>query len=285
MDAKVYLFGQFLGLYNMLPRDALDFYIYARSQILAADGGAAAKYVEDAHEEVVVELHTAIDIAHRLGADFYCAEAQIATLISQERGGEGAISKSEIVRELSDAVLDVALAGSKKEARRKSSQKLAAAVHAVAAANKLRSQRRKSDVVVAYHGFVTVDKYLSKMLECYLIHRDRLEGLFQDLFRAFDDNGDGVLSFAEFEVLLKRISPSVSSSFIHAIFRKAVGVASTGGEGGGGNIDSKIFAASLHSYGIFSSFPDHKLADVIANVEAQERSKKKKKKKKTKGRA
>ena len=295
LDAKVHLFGQFLGLYNMLPRDALDFYLYARKQVMSADGGTAMKFVEDAHEELeVVELHTAIDIAHRFGGDFYGAESQIAALVDVSEDADdsnsGRIAKSSIFKELTDACLSSALAGSSKEsaARRKSSTKFQSAIQAIVAGNKLsmilgqskvgssgpqkRQSHRKSDVIVAYHGHIAVDDFLSKMLECYLIHRDRLEGLFRELFRAYDDNGDGVLSFAEFEVLLKQISPDVSDSFVHSIFRKAVGLSSSTIDGG--NIDTKVFAASLHVFGLFQSFPDHTLSDVIANVEAQERKKK-----------
>ena len=44
------------------------------------------------------------------------------------------------------------------------------------------------------------------------------------VFKVFDENGDGFISFKEFRKIIKKVDPIRSDWKIHAIFQKATGV-------------------------------------------------------------
>lgn len=51
-------------------------------------------------------------------------------------------------------------------------------------------------------------------------HKERIEGRLMKIFKKFDDNGDGVLTFEEFETLVNNIEPNLTQHKISNLFNE-----------------------------------------------------------------
>ena len=90
------------------------------------------------------------------------------------------------------------------------------------------------------------------------ILRIRIHHMSDELKRHFvagDDNGDGVLSFEEFDSLLHRIAPGFSDRRILRMFREAL----TGGEENAFAIERGTFAEVCRAHGLVKLVDTEKL--------------------------
>ena len=95
---------------------------------------------------------------------------------------------------------------------------------------------------------VVVNLYdtLEMIMEILAIRTHNMEDQLKRFFIEGDDNGDGVLSFEEFDALLKRVAPTFSDRRILRMFREAL----TAGDEDGFSIDKGDFANVCRNHGL-----------------------------------
>ena len=116
---------------------------------------------------------------------------------------------------------------------------------------------------------VVVDLYstLEMVMEILTLRTQHMEDQLKRFFIEGDDNGDGVLSFEEFDALLKRIAPTFSERRILRMFREAL----TSGEDDGFAIEKSVFADVCRRHGLVKLVDTEQL-DVI-HEDAQAKAK------------
>ncbi|CAM9398585.1 unnamed protein product, partial [Discosporangium mesarthrocarpum] len=81
------------------------------------------------------------------------------------------------------------------------------------------------------HGLrivVDMDRVLQLIMEVLLLRQSSIERKLVNLFAEGDDNGDGVLTFNEFNGIIQRAAPHFSERRVLRMFREAL---TTGQEG------------------------------------------------------
>ena len=113
---------------------------------------------------------------------------------------------------------------------------------------------------------VVVDMYslLELLMEILTLRESHMEDQLKRFFIEGDDNGDGVLSFDEFDTLLTRIAPQFSSRRILRMFREAL----TGGEEGGFAIEKSTFADVCRNHGMVKLIDTETLEKEMEEAEA-----------------
>merc|ERR1711918_325359 len=93
---------------------------------------------------------------------------------------------------------------------------------------------------------VNVDRTLELIVEVLAVRLARIRAEFRKLFREGDDNGDGVLSYAEFHALVKKTAPHFSDRRVIRMFREAL----TSGKDSSFDIAPGTFAAICKAHGL-----------------------------------
>lgn len=113
---------------------------------------------------------------------------------------------------------------------------------------------------------VVVDLYstLEMVMEILNLRTQHMEDQLKRFFIEGDDNGDGVLSFEEFDALLKRIAPTFSERRILRMFREAL----TSGEDDGFAIEKSVFADVCRRHGLVRLVDTEELDKIHENTQA-----------------
>ena len=122
---------------------------------------------------------------------------------------------------------------------------------------------------------VVVDMYkcLELVMEILSFRTQHMEDQLKRFFIEGDDNGDGVLSFEEFDTLLKRIAPHFSERRILRMFREAL----MGGEEDGFAIEKSTFAQVCRNHGMVKLIDTEKIGADIDEAEKGEREERERK--------
>jgi Ca2+-binding EF-hand superfamily protein len=74
-----------------------------------------------------------------------------------------------------------------------------------------------------YHCFLlTKQKYIELVLKEWELHKQRTRSKILEKFEQFDDNGDGVLTFDEFEALIINLDPAINRNEISEMFNETL---------------------------------------------------------------
>ena len=74
-----------------------------------------------------------------------------------------------------------------------------------------------------YHCFtITKQKYLEQVIEEWKLHKEETFEKLMEKFEFYDDNGDGVLTFEEFEGLINNLDPNISRNEISELFNETL---------------------------------------------------------------
>lgn len=74
-----------------------------------------------------------------------------------------------------------------------------------------------------YHCFtITKQRYLELVLQEWQLHKERTFDKLMKKFKEFDENGDGVLTFEEFETLVNNLDSSISRNEISELFNETL---------------------------------------------------------------
>ena len=112
----------------------------------------------------------------------------------------------------------------------------------------------KDDVQIV----VEMHQTLEMIMEILDLRVHHMEDQMKRYFIEGDDNGDGVLSFEEFDALLKRIAPSFSDRRILRMFREAL----TSGSDSGFAIEKSTFADVCKAHGLVKLIDSKGLDDI-----------------------
>jgi len=114
---------------------------------------------------------------------------------------------------------------------------------------------------------VVVNLYdtLEMIMEILTLRTHHMEDQLKRYFVEGDDNGDGVLSYEEFDALLKRIAPKFSERRILRMFREAL----TSGEDDGFAIEKGVFAGVCKNHGLVKLVDTEELDAVHAEAQAK----------------
>ena len=93
---------------------------------------------------------------------------------------------------------------------------------------------------------VEIHHVMQMIIEILNLRVHNMEDQMKRFFIEGDDNGDGVLSFEEFDALLKRIAPTFSDRRILRMFREAL----TSGDDDGFAIEKSTFAEVCKNHGL-----------------------------------
>ncbi len=74
---------------------------------------------------------------------------------------------------------------------------------------------------------ITKAQFLSMLMEEWRQHLQAEKVAISGIFTKYDDNGDGVLTLNEFEVLIKNIEPSMSQADTAHLFMKALSMSTS----------------------------------------------------------
>ncbi|GMH90704.1 hypothetical protein TrVE_jg5982 [Triparma verrucosa] len=114
---------------------------------------------------------------------------------------------------------------------------------------------------------IVVDMYqtLQMMMEILNLRVHHMEDQLKRYFIEGDDNGDGVLSFDEFDALLKRIAPSFSDRRILRMFREAL----CSGPDSSFAIEKSTFAAVCKNHGLVNLIDSKELEEIHAEEQVK----------------
>ena len=67
---------------------------------------------------------------------------------------------------------------------------------------------------------ITKARFIDIVIDQWEIEKQKLNQRLMEIFVKFDDNGDGVLTFEEFEVLVNNLEPNLQKSKISSLFNE-----------------------------------------------------------------
>eukprot|EP00343_Euplotes_focardii_P002629 CAMPEP_0205805544 /NCGR_PEP_ID=MMETSP0205-20121125/8806_1 /ASSEMBLY_ACC=CAM_ASM_000278 /TAXON_ID=36767 /ORGANISM="Euplotes focardii, Strain TN1" /LENGTH=169 /DNA_ID=CAMNT_0053076945 /DNA_START=187 /DNA_END=692 /DNA_ORIENTATION=+ len=74
-----------------------------------------------------------------------------------------------------------------------------------------------------YHMFtITKQRYLELVIEEWKLYKEQTTKKLMDKFQEFDDNGDGVLTFEEFQALVNNLEPNLPRNEISELFNETL---------------------------------------------------------------
>lgn len=75
-----------------------------------------------------------------------------------------------------------------------------------------------------YEFKISLRKFMDLGMKMSIRFSEEAKEYYGKIFRVFDHDGDGTISFREFRKIIKKVDPQRSDWKIHAIYQKATGV-------------------------------------------------------------